>query len=294
MEETNFFNRYWDFTSEVEPRLLLELSPLAIVWAIAVELLGHPWTEPDTTTVVTELAERRSAAKGQKRECDLDPSTEQKPAPIDPRSPAQGFFPDATPKPVRDSVAPNKDDSVMMDTTGPSVISPTNKPVNGKFAYWSDNDGSESVESAPDFFAPSNLDQPPTEVIVGKSPAPAQRANNPSATVLIDSHWSKTEPPNPPRPSAPLSMKKQLTYVAASKKKAAIRTKYLSEEMKAREVTQVNLTGLPRSNAQFLCATINYEWDGNTSEGGSIEVKKWSRSCPWLWTTLRATWSFFR
>ncbi|CAJ1945851.1 unnamed protein product [Cylindrotheca closterium] len=41
--------------------------------------------------------------------------------------------------------------------------------------------------------------------------------------------------------------------------------------MKARKVTQMNLTGLPRSNAQFLCATINYEWDGNTSEGGSIE-----------------------
>ncbi|CAJ1946450.1 unnamed protein product, partial [Cylindrotheca closterium] len=130
MEETTFFNRYWDFTLEVKPRLLLELRPLAKVWAIAVELLGHPWTDPDTTTVVTELAERRSAAKGRKRERDLVPSTEQKSAPIDPRSPARGFFPDATPKPVRDSVAPDKDDSVMMDTTGPSVISPTNKPVN--------------------------------------------------------------------------------------------------------------------------------------------------------------------
>ncbi|CAJ1935780.1 unnamed protein product [Cylindrotheca closterium] len=123
------------------------------------------------TTVVTELAERRSAAKGRKRERNLDPSTERKSAPIDPRSPAQGFFPDATPKPVCDSVAPDKDDLVMMDTTGPSVISPTNKPVNGEFAYWSDNDGSESVESAPDFSAPSNSDQPPTEVVVGKSPA---------------------------------------------------------------------------------------------------------------------------
>ncbi|CAJ1958405.1 unnamed protein product, partial [Cylindrotheca closterium] len=182
MEETNFFNRYWDFTLEVEPRLLLELRPLAKVWAIAVELLGHPWTDPDTTTVVTELAERRSAAKGRKRERNLDPSTERKSAPIDPRSPARGFFPDATPKPVRDSIAPDKDDLGMMDTTGPSVISPTNKPVNGEFAYWSDNNGSESVESAPDFSAPSNSDQPPTEVVVGKSPAPAQRANDPSAT----------------------------------------------------------------------------------------------------------------
>ncbi|CAJ1966214.1 unnamed protein product [Cylindrotheca closterium] len=270
LEDTTFFNRYWNFTLEVEPRLLLELRPLAKVWAIAVELLGHQWTDPDTTTVVTELAERRSAAKGRKRERNLDPSTERKSAPIDPCSPARGFFLDATPKPVRDSVAPNKDDSVMMDTTGPSVISPTNKPVHGEFAYWSDNDGSESVESALDFSAPSNWDQPPTEVVVGKSPAPAQRANDPSATVLNDS-LSKTEPPNPPRPSAPLSVKKQLTYVAASQKKAAIRTKYLSEEMKAREVTQMNLTGLPRSNAQFLCATINYEWDGDTSEGGSIE-----------------------
>ncbi|CAJ1948098.1 unnamed protein product [Cylindrotheca closterium] len=271
MEETTFFNRYWDFTLEVEPRLLLELRPLAKVWAIEVELLGHLWTDPDTTTVVTELAERRSAAKGRKRERNLDPSMERKSAPIDPRSPARGFFPDATPKPVRDSVAPNKDDSVMMDTTGPSVISPTNKPVNGKFAYCSDNDGSESIESAPDFSAPSNSDQPPTEVVVGKSPAPAQRANDPSTTVLFDSHLSKTEPPEPPRPSAPLSVKKQLTYVAASQKKTAIRTKYFSEEMKAREVTQMNLTGLPRSNAQFLCATINYEWNGDTSEGGSIE-----------------------
>ncbi|CAJ1945824.1 unnamed protein product [Cylindrotheca closterium] len=222
-------------------------------------------------TVVTELAERRSAAKSQKREGDLDPSTKRKSAPIDPRSPARGFFPDATPKPVRDAVAPNKDDSVMMDTTGQSVISATNKPVNGEFAYWSDNDGSESVESAPDFLAPSNLDKPPTEEVAGKSPAPAQRANDPLATVLINSHLSKTEPPNPPQPSAPLSVKKQLTYVAASQKKAAIWTKHLSEEMKAREVTQMNLTGLPRSNAQFLCATINYEWDGYTSEGGSIE-----------------------
>ncbi|CAJ1939983.1 unnamed protein product [Cylindrotheca closterium] len=199
MEETNFFNWYCDFTFEVEPRLRLELHPLAKVWAIAVELLGHQWTDPDTTTIVMEVAERRSAAKGRKRERDLDPSTEQKPAPIDPRSPVRGFFPDATPKPVRDSVAPNKDDSVMMDTTGPSVISPTNKPVNGDFSYWSDNDGSESVESAPDFSAPSNSDQPPTEVVAGKSPAPAQRANDPPATVLIDSHLSKTEPPNTPR-----------------------------------------------------------------------------------------------
>ncbi|CAJ1968282.1 unnamed protein product, partial [Cylindrotheca closterium] len=271
LEDTTFFNRYWDFTSEVEPRLLLELRPLAKVWAIAVELLGHPWTDPKTTTVVTELSERRSAAKGRKRERDRDPSTARKPAPIDPRSPARGFLPEATPKPVRDSMAPDKEDAVMKDTTGPSVISPTNKPVNGEFAYWSDNDGSESVESAPDFSAPSHSDHPPTEVVVGNSPAPAQRANDPSATVLVDSHLSKTETPNPPRPSAPLSVKQQLTYAAASQKKAAIRTKYLSEEMKAREVTQMNLTGLPRSNAQFLCATINYEWDGDTSEGGSIE-----------------------
>ncbi|CAJ1953836.1 unnamed protein product [Cylindrotheca closterium] len=41
--------------------------------------------------------------------------------------------------------------------------------------------------------------------------------------------------------------------------------------MKARKVTHMKLTGLPRSNAQFLCATINYEWDAGTSEGGSIE-----------------------
>ncbi|CAJ1967289.1 unnamed protein product [Cylindrotheca closterium] len=270
LEDTTFFNRFWDFTLEVEPRLLLEFRPLAKVWAIAVELLGHPWTDPKTTTVVTEFSERRSAAKGRKRERNRDPSTARKPAPIDPRSPARGFFPEATPKPVRDSIAPDKEDAVMVDTTGPSVISPTNKPVNGKFAYWSDNDGSESVESAPAFSAPSHSDHPPTEVVVGNSPAPTQRANDPSATVLVDSHLSKTEPPNPPRPSA-LSMKQQLTYVAASQKKAAIWTKYLSEEMKAREVTQMNLTGLPRSNAQFLCATINYEWDGDTSEGGSIE-----------------------
>ncbi|CAJ1941584.1 unnamed protein product [Cylindrotheca closterium] len=106
LEETTFFNLYWDFTSEVEPRLLLDLRPLARIWAIAVELLGHLWTDLETTTVVTELSERRSAAKGQKRERDLDPSTERKSAPIDPRSPARGFFPEATPKLVRDSVAP--------------------------------------------------------------------------------------------------------------------------------------------------------------------------------------------
>ncbi|CAJ1957770.1 unnamed protein product [Cylindrotheca closterium] len=42
MDETTFFNWYWDFTLEDETRLLLELRPLAKVWAIAVELLGHP------------------------------------------------------------------------------------------------------------------------------------------------------------------------------------------------------------------------------------------------------------
>ncbi|CAJ1943724.1 unnamed protein product [Cylindrotheca closterium] len=203
LENTTFFNRYWDFTLEVEPRLLLELRPLAKVWAIAVELLGHPWTDPETTTVVTELSERRSAAKGRKRERDLDPSTAMKPAPIDPHSPARGFFPEATPKPVRDSIAPDKEDAVMVDTTGPSVISPTNKPVNSEFAYWSDNDGSESVESAPDFSAPSNSDHPPTEAVVGNSPAPAQRANYPSAMVLVDSHLSEPSPPKPsPLPSS--------------------------------------------------------------------------------------------
>ncbi|CAJ1968793.1 unnamed protein product [Cylindrotheca closterium] len=154
----------------------------------------------------------------------------------------------------------------MVDTTGPLVISPTNKPVNGEFGYWSDNDGSESAESAPDFSAPSNSDHPPTEVVVGKSPAPAQRANYPLATMLINSHLLEPAPPKPSRLPAPPSVKKQLTYVAASQKKAAIRTKYLSEEMKARELTQMNLTGLPCTNAQFLCATINYEWDGDTSE----------------------------
>ncbi|CAJ1966070.1 unnamed protein product [Cylindrotheca closterium] len=191
------------FTTEVEPRLLLELRPLAKVWAIAVELLGHPWTDPETTTVVTELSERRSAAKGRKRERDLDPSTARKLAPIDPRSPARGFFLEATPQPVRDSIAPDKEDAVMVDTTGPSVISPTNKPVNGEFAYWSDNDGSESGESAPDFSAPSNSDHPPTEVVVGNSPAPAQRANDPSATVLVDSHLSEPSPPKPSQLPAP-------------------------------------------------------------------------------------------
>ncbi|CAJ1954232.1 unnamed protein product [Cylindrotheca closterium] len=170
MEETTFFNRYWDFALE------FTIGP---------------------TPSGQKLAARRSAAKGRKRNCDLDPSTERKTAPIDPCSPSRGFFPEATPKPVRDSVAPDMEDAIMLDTTGPSVNSPTNKPV-GEFAYWFDNDGSDS-------------------------------------------------------------------------KKAAIWTKYLSEELKAHEVKQMNLTGLPRSNAQFLCATINYEWDGDTSEGGSIE-----------------------
>ncbi|CAJ1953516.1 unnamed protein product [Cylindrotheca closterium] len=225
-----------DWNLRLSPVYYWKLRSLAKVWAIAVELLGHPWTDPETTTVVTELSERRSAAKGRKRERNQDPSTARKPAPIDPRSPVRGFFPEATPKPVRDFIDSDKEDAVMEDTTGPSVISPTNKPVNGKFAYWSDNDGLESIESARDFLAPSHSDHAPTEVVVGNSPAPAQRANDPSAT-----------------------------------KKAAIRTKYLSEEMKACEVTQMNLTGLPRSNAQILCATINYEWDGDTSEGGSIE-----------------------
>ncbi|CAJ1947635.1 unnamed protein product [Cylindrotheca closterium] len=58
---------------------------------------------------------------------------------------------------------------------------------------------------------------------------------------------------------------------ATSLKKAAIRTKHLSEEMKACKLTQMDLTGLPHTNAQFLCATINYEWDGDTSDDGSIE-----------------------
>ncbi|CAJ1939981.1 unnamed protein product [Cylindrotheca closterium] len=33
----------------------------------------------------------------------------------------------------------------------------------------------------------------------------------------------------------------------------------------------MNLTGLPCLNPQFLCAIINYEWGGDTSEGGSIK-----------------------
>ena len=276
-DPTTFCNRYWDFTAEDDPLLLLEARPLAMVWALASTILGHPWVDPATTTVPSECAERQQSTLDRKRDRDGD-DLANRPAPVDPRSPDRGYFPEAVPKPVQER--PPNDDVDMSDSEHPAavIISPPgklldpNQPTKQLLQYFSDDESASDSEG--DFPPPvghqRQADKPPSEVVLGDpSATPTRLMNDPSVTVLNSTDDPSLKRPSPP-PDPP-RLKKNLTYADAAKKKASYRAKYLSEEIKAKELTQMRLDGLPGTNAQFLCVTINYEWDGDTTSGGSIE-----------------------
>jgi len=278
MDLNTFRNKYWDFTAEDDPLFLLEIRPLAMMWALASTILGHPWVDPATTTVTSEFADRQKSILDRKRHREGDDSAERT-APVDPRSPDRGYFPDAVLKPVQERA--QDDDVEMSDSEQPAVIisppvkgrEPSTTPSQKLQQYFSDDDSASDSEG--DFSSPAGVrrqaDKPPLEVVLADpSATPTRPTDDPSFTVL-----NSTDAPilakSPPAPSDPLHVTKQLTYAAATKKKASYRSKYLSEEAKAHELTQMRLDGLPGKHAQFLCVTINYEWDGDTTSGGSIE-----------------------